>query len=133
MFKVRYTVRNLFRNGTNTLINIVGLSFGIATVLLLVLYIQHELGYDKQFSDYKNIYRITTQFISPDNIQHIAVAPLPLKHILKENYPEIEETGVILEFQEKSIIEYNNMQFIQDGFRYASPNIFKIFQSLRPI
>ncbi len=126
MYKMKFVFRYLFRNRTTSLINIIGLSLGILTFLLLLLFVRHELAYDTQFSGFENIYRVTTKINTSDGSQHLAIAPLPLKTLLKNYYPEIEETALITELPDIHLVKYNDIQFKQDGFREASPELFNI-------
>ena len=57
-FKVAF--RNLLRQRTYSLLNLLGLSLGIACILLLALHIKEELSYDKNFSKHDRIYRAST-------------------------------------------------------------------------
>ena len=126
MNKTKFVFRYLFRNSTTSLINVIGLSLGIFTFLLLLLFVNHELGYDTQFSGFDNIYRVTTRINTPDNSQHLAIAPRPLGTVLKDQYPEIEEIALVTELPNLHLVKYNNIQFKQDGFREASPELFNI-------
>lgn len=54
--------RNLLRNKVYALINICGLAIGLATCLLLLLYVSSEVGFDKNWTDSERIYRMESQF-----------------------------------------------------------------------
>ena len=58
MFRLNFKIalRNLWRNKGFTLINVGGLAIGLASCMILLLYVSYEWGYDKQSSDYKNTY-----------------------------------------------------------------------------
>lgn len=58
-------VRNLLKHKVFSLINIFGLSVGIACCVLLALSIKDEFSYEKHFDSFENIYRITSPFTSP--------------------------------------------------------------------
>src|SRR5258708_26540205 len=61
---LKIAFRNLFRSKVYSLINISGLSLGIACCLLLALYVQDELSYDQHHQRLEDLYRIDTQFES---------------------------------------------------------------------
>src|SRR5689334_3762705 len=65
MFKnyIKTTWRNLVRNKVYALINIAGLSIGLACAMLIILYVKDEVSYDRFHSNVGNIYRIVTQSI----------------------------------------------------------------------
>src|SRR6185437_15899784 len=52
--------RNLFRQKTYSILNVLGLSLGITCILLLCLHIRKELSYDKDFQKHDRIYRVCT-------------------------------------------------------------------------
>ena len=58
LFFFKITFRNLFKRGVFPIINILGLSIGLAAVLLICLLTFNELSFDKSFRESKNIYRI---------------------------------------------------------------------------
>jgi putative ABC transport system permease protein len=55
---MKIAIRNLFKDSFNSSINIFGLSICITTCLLILLYINHELSYDKFHNDFDRIYRV---------------------------------------------------------------------------
>ncbi|HCN82732.1 MAG TPA: antibiotic ABC transporter permease, partial [Sphingobacteriaceae bacterium] len=58
--------RNLLRNKSYSAINIVGLSFGLACAMLIILYTKDELSYDRFHNDVSQIYRIVNNRVKPD-------------------------------------------------------------------
>ncbi|MBO9658386.1 MAG: ABC transporter permease, partial [Chitinophagaceae bacterium] len=59
-FKIAF--RNLWKNKTFTVINLAGLTIGLTCVILMVLYIQHELSYDKFQTNADRIARVTMEY-----------------------------------------------------------------------
>ena len=93
MFKnyLKIAVRNILKNKLNSLLNITGLSLGIACSLLIIFHIKEELSYDKHFPKADRIYRITSENLSEDNYRHWAlVSPLHGPEI-KKYISEIEQ------------------------------------------
>src|ERR1700750_2225100 len=83
--------RNLLRHKVFSLINIGGLSIGIAACLLISLYVNFELNYDAYHLKKDRIVRITNLVHTPeaDNL-NIALTPVMLATALRQNYPEVE-------------------------------------------
>src|ERR1700759_5361720 len=71
MLKNYFTVawRNLLRNKIYALINIAGLSIGLACAMLIILYVKDEVSYDRFHKNVNNIYRITTQAIDKKGVK----------------------------------------------------------------
>ncbi|MBI2731619.1 MAG: ABC transporter permease [Sphingobacteriales bacterium] len=68
MFKNYFKIawRNLLRNKIYTVINVSGLSIGLACAMLIILYVKDEVSYDCFHTSVNHIYRITTQGINKD-------------------------------------------------------------------
>lgn len=78
-------LRNLLKNKTHTLINILGLALGIASVFLIALYINSELSYDKFHEGAENLYRISWISENPQTR-----TPHPMAQALVQDFPEVE-------------------------------------------
>jgi putative ABC transport system permease protein len=88
---VKITWRNMQRNKINSFINISGLSIAIACVILIVLYIQDELGYDNFFKDARHIYQLnmTTMDNGVESTTGGNTAPA-VGPALLSSFPEVE-------------------------------------------
>ena len=64
MFKLnlKIALRNLWRSKTSSIINIIGLAIGLSACLLLLLYVNYEMNYDRHFKDADKIYQVMTNF-----------------------------------------------------------------------
>lgn len=83
-------LRNLLRNRFYTTINILGLALGISGCILIYQFISYEKGFDKQYSENKNIIRITSEwFQNNEFLEHRAAAVPALEQIFNDNYPEV--------------------------------------------
>ncbi|WP_109301824.1 ABC transporter permease [Aquimarina sp. AU474] len=128
MFKnyIIITWRNLLKNKLFSFINIFGLSMGLATCLLLTLYIMDEMRYDKHHVNSDRIYRVAMEALD----DQIATVSAPMGQGLKDNYPEIEEAARMLKFPniDKFLLKNNNenKQFYVNHTYYADSTFFKI-------
>jgi putative ABC transport system permease protein len=125
-FKI--AIRNIMRNKVYSLINILGLSIGVACCLLLALYIQEEFKVDKHHSRVEDIYRITTLFQNISNIDHNAACSPPIAMAMKDEIPEVEVAARLLNPPgvAQNLIKYEtNMFYESDGF-IADSTIFSI-------
>lgn len=115
--------RSLWKNKFYTLINISGLAVGLATGIMLLLWVQHELSYDKFNKDYQDIYQLSTHFqTNGDNITWEGV-PGPL-NVFAQSIPEVQSSVRILsEFdqvlsdkEKKKMLDGNIIAFVDSGF-----------------
>src|SRR5215204_4722743 len=82
--------RNMIRNKTSSFINISGLSIGIACVLMIVIYIQNELCYDKFHKDADRIFQVTLKGNMGGQEFWAGNTPPPVGKALVSSFPEIE-------------------------------------------
>ena len=84
---VKITLRNFRRRKFYTAINILGLTVGLTSSLLIGWYVADELRYDEFHRDAERVYRVTTD--GGQNYQ-LATTPPPLYEVIKSDVPEIE-------------------------------------------
>ncbi|HSL87630.1 MAG TPA: hypothetical protein VK861_11895, partial [Bacteroidales bacterium] len=85
----RLAIRNISRNKGFTIINVSGLSIGLAAALLILLWVQEEFSYEKFNLNAEHIYRVEEdQFYSGERY-HVTVTPHPSGPVWKERIPEI--------------------------------------------
>jgi len=89
---LKTALRNLIKHRSNTLVNILGLSFGLAIFIALALYIQFELSFDNFHEKADRIYRVEQIMNEGDRIERMAGCPTPLWQALKNDFPEIESS-----------------------------------------
>lgn len=82
---LKIALRGLLKNKLHTVINVMGLALGIASVFIISLYIKHETGYDKFLPQSENIYRITWNNENPQTR-----TPHPMAQALAADFPEVE-------------------------------------------
>lgn len=79
------SLRNLLTNRLYTLINIIGLTVGFASVILILLYVKDELGYDRYDPQTANVYRVAWFYDNPQTR-----TPHPMAQALVTDFPEVE-------------------------------------------
>lgn len=81
--------RNFARNKNYTLLNILGLSVGITSCIILFLLILHESSFDKFHHQYDRIYRVVREDKSASGIVHEAVTPYPFGAAFRQDFTDI--------------------------------------------
>src|SRR5258705_2593882 len=119
--------RNLWRNKVFSAINILGLSIGLACCILMFLFIQHELSYDKFNVNARNIYRITSESESTSGKANLAVTPAPWAPLMKKDFPEINNFVRILKSEKAVIGQPGKQKFYENDLLYADSTFFDIF------
>ena len=94
MFKnhIKIAWRNLVKNKKYSLINLAGLSIGMTCYILIALFIQYEISFDRHHEKADRIYRIAQRQIGNEyrGTDKFALAPLPLSKALVNDFPEVE-------------------------------------------
>ena len=120
MFKnyLLITVRNLKKNSTYSFLNIIGLAVGMTAFILIALYVQYELSFDKYHKNADRIYRVVRE--------ERAFTPAPLGPALKEKIPEVDSVARILR-RSNTLISHEQNHFLEEEFFWADPETFDIF------
>ncbi|HEY4209418.1 MAG TPA: ABC transporter permease, partial [Puia sp.] len=128
MFKnyLKIALRNLRRSKAFTFINVAGLALGIATCLLIVLYIQYELSYDKWNSKADRIVRVSLRGKMQVGELREASIMAPVAATLQKDFPEIEQATRILNGGSPRIT-YGDKVFKEDDLALADSNFFHVF------
>jgi putative ABC transport system permease protein len=119
----------MMRNKTYASINILGLAIGVAGCLLLALYIQDEVSFDRHQVELENLYRLTTIMIKSEGNFEMKASSAPIVWGIKKEVPEIKSVTRVVNPPgvSRNLIRYEDKQFIEsDGF-IADSTLFDIF------
>lgn len=89
---IRVALRSFRRYAGYSMINLSGLVAGLACVLLIGVYLRHELTYDRFHADADRIHRVVLDLTSPGGLNRLPVTPGALAGLLSDRVPEIERT-----------------------------------------
>ena len=123
---LKITARRLLRQKTISLINIFGLSVGLAACLLIYLYVHHELSYDKYHPNADRVARLTTTIHGAESDVDVALAPFPAGANLLRSFPEVQAVARIDE-ESKLVVKAGTEILSTKNFCYSEPAIFSIF------
>ncbi len=120
-------IRNLRKQLSYSIINIIGLSIGIAAFLLIALHIQYETGFNEEIPNSDQLYRCVEIQQAPGvGEQHVAVTMGPLGDGLVSEFPEVEKSVRIL-FWGSQPLQYNDQFFDQNHVLFIDPSAFELF------
>jgi len=123
---IKIALRTLQKYKGYTIINVFGLAIGLASAILIMLYVQDELSYDQHHQNKDRIYRITFQGkIRSSEIQS-ALSSNPMGPVMRNEYPAIEEMTRFRGTQ-KSVIRIGDRRYIEDNLYFADSSVFDIF------
>ncbi|MFB3134048.1 MAG: ABC transporter permease, partial [Rhodothermales bacterium] len=121
-FKI--ALRTLKRQKGYTFINVAGLAVGMACCLLILLYVQDELSYDRHHDHTDRIFRLT---ITYDQGSHWAPIGPPVGPAFMAEIPEVEQIARIFPSEGAVVLRYEDQQFEEPNFVYADSTVFEVF------
>ena len=120
-------VRNLRRHPAYSLINVAGLAIGMATCILILLYIQDELSYDRYHPHADRVYRIVDDIESGGQTVQTAGTPTAWGPALKRDFPEIELLVRMRGTESAWLIDLGNTIYYERKVIWAEPDLFNMF------
>ncbi|MCY3772775.1 MAG: ABC transporter permease [Gemmatimonadetes bacterium] len=133
MFRNYLTIvyRNTLRHKGYAAINVLGLAIGMTCCILILLYIQDELGYDRYASRHDRIYRLAMSIKTVDRAEtRTARSPTAWGWMLTDAFPEVEgftRLKTPLVSWQVTYVE-GNKRFNEPGFYFADPGILDLFE-----
>ena len=93
MYKNYFTIawRTFLKNKGYSGINITGLAVGLAACILIMLYVHHELSFDRFHANADRIYRVNSEIKFGDNHLDLALIAAPFGAAAKAEFPQIEQ------------------------------------------
>src|SRR5580693_4378410 len=137
MFKnyFKTAFRTLTRNRNYTVINIAGLTAGIAVCMMIFIVIQFQTSFDNFHAKQDRIYRVLTEYHHADaaNIVYGKDVSFPMPVGLKTAFPQIEQVAPIFASQNDELLIVNDNGNTEKKFKeqrgvfFTAPSFFKIF------
>ena len=98
MFRInlKIAIRNLWKYKVYTFINVAGLSVGMASCILIFIFIKYQLSFDQGYKNEDRIYRIVTDWNYNSFIDHSSGSPLPLANAAKGEIAGVEKIARVI-------------------------------------
>jgi len=119
--------RNISKNPGFTIINITGLAVGLASSLLLFLWVMDELSYERFNKKADRIYRVEEDQFYSGQRYHVTVTPFPSGPVWKEKIPEIEEQVRIFPWMPRMLFRNGDKVFYETSVVAADSTLLNIF------
>ena len=124
---VKIAWRNIKRYKGYSFINIVGLAVGLACCILILLWVQDELNYDRFHTNADDLYRVVTEFHKTEPVTHYWPVCAPLAPALKEEYPEIVKATRFTRLRRGQLIKFAEKKFLEPRICLTDPDFFSMF------
>jgi len=119
--------RNLIKNKFYSIINIVGLTAGLAIGILILFWVQDEFSFDGFHKNAKNIYRLELWGGTGASRQIWQATVYPIGVLAKQQLPEVEDVVRVSYNDDFSSYKYHDKVFANDRVAYADPSFFSVF------
>src|SRR5690554_2237854 len=128
---LKVAIRNLLKNKIYSLVNIFGLAIGLATFILIVLYVVNEWNFDAFHPKSERIYRVVQTTSSDIKIEEQASTPFPLGTALLDEFPDmIEKTVRFFDRQEAAhtfLYKEKSISFRETNFYFVDSTFIDVF------
>jgi putative ABC transport system permease protein len=123
---LKTAIRNLWKNKGFSAINIVGLAIGLATCLLILIFVMDELSYDRYNDKADRIYRLDGEIKFGGNHFILAVAPAPAGPAVLRDYPEVEKE-VRFRSNGGKLVKKGTQNIREEAVIWADSTLFDVF------
>ncbi|GHN02990.1 ABC transporter permease [Cytophagales bacterium WSM2-2] len=123
------SIRSLQKHFSYSAINITGIGLGLATCILLCLWITHEISFDRFHDNANRIYRGSLEYSFGGQVAKTSVSPTALLPVMKKNFAEVEN-GVRTynpSGRDPYIVKTSDKIFQENKFYYADSTFFQVF------
>lgn len=129
---LKMAFRSLIKQKIYSIINILGLSTGIASCLLIVMFVNHEFSYDSFHDGADRIYKLALERIYPNHSTSYALVPHSFGEAIQRDFPEVETVVRMAGPFNNTGVSYRNEQseekFFEENFVMAADsNFFEVF------
>ena len=118
--------RNLIKNKFYSSLNIIGLSIGLATCLLIFLYVLDEWSYDKYNVNADRIYRVNNEIKFGDNYFDLAQGPALMGVTMENEFPQVEQSTRI-RWYGNFLIRKGTENIKEERVGYGDSTLFDVF------
>lgn len=123
---IKTAYRSLLKNKGFTVLNVLGLSLGLASCLLIIFYVVDELSFDRYNTKASKIYRVNEDLKLGENNVLYAVCMPPLAQTLKSDFPYIENTVRIKNAGSRHVKKGTDI-ILENNIAFADPSLFDVF------
>jgi putative ABC transport system permease protein len=124
---VKIAWRNLVRNKTYSLINVIGLASGLACFILIAMFVSHELSYDKFHINAERIVRINSSLKLGGSELNLAVTSDPMGPSLKNDYPQVQEFTRLYASGGSKVIRKGSEYITEQRVVHVDSTFFQVF------
>ena len=124
---LKVILRILTRNKLYSFVSVSGLAVGFACCTLALLYVRHELSYDRYHADADSIYRVAVHYKFQDREGRAPYSPAALASLLKQESPQVLAAARLQVLpDERFALRYKDRSFLEHRFWWAEQDVFDV-------
>jgi putative ABC transport system permease protein len=121
-----FALRSFRKQRLFSLVNLFGLSLGIVSVCLILIYVQNELSFDRFNKNADRIFRVYSSFEREGKSQDWVQTATPMAAFIRDKLPEIENTVRITKVP-KGLVGYGENHFFEENMILSDASVFNVF------
>lgn len=121
---IKTTIRNFQKQFGFSMLNIIGLSIGMASFILIMMWIMDELNFDKNHSNADHIFLLHKSYFVSGSQKYNSSTPAPLAIKIKNDFPEVIAATRFAKYDR--LVRYENKVF-NDQIYTVDPDFLKMF------
>jgi len=128
-YNIKVAFRTIAKRKLYSLVNIIGLAIGIASFILIALYISDEVRYDRHHENANRIYRVVNVYDFKGVGENSSSSPFPVGPTLLKEYPHLIKSAVRFynDWSSSFFLEYEKKKFKEEKFFFVDSTVFEIF------
>src|SRR6185369_7097498 len=119
--------RNLMKNKFYSAINISGLAIGLSVGIMILLWVQDELSFDRFHHNSENIYKLNSHISTGSDAQVWSGAPAPLTVMARQKIPEVVNTVRVRDRWEGVLLAYGDKKIFEREAAFVDSSFFSVF------
>ncbi|WP_142683857.1 ABC transporter permease [Chitinophaga polysaccharea] len=124
---IKIAIRRLIKSKFYTSINILGLTIGLTVGILILLWVQNEISYDRFHEKSRDIYMVTSNTGSGNSKVMSSATFAPLATFAKREIPDVKEAVRVKNNWDFSLFQYKNNKYTEKKKCYVDPSFFTMF------
>ncbi len=124
-FKIAW--RNLLKSKFYSLINISGLTAGLAVGMLILLWVQDEYSFDNFHKRSSSIYRLENRVGTGESIQIWESTAAPIGVMARNELPQVNDVVRLSDNYNYTVFKYKDNVFTEERTAYTDPSLFSVF------
>ncbi len=128
---LKIAFRNLSKNKTFSVINIIGLAIGTLCCIYIILFVADQYSYDKHHNRAEDIYRVNSWVLSQGEVRNSATSSPPIAPAMKDEFGEVEQfTRVVptsLLGAKQHLLQYDQKSIYEKDAVYVDSTFFDVF------